>query len=322
MRHWEWKKLGRIFNPIDYAVSSWMQGFAQAPSLLVQKNSVRVFFSTRPPQDKNGLYTSRLAYVDLDRSDLHRVIAIAESPVLSLGQRGAFDEFGTYPMSVAYDGSYIVGYYGGWTRCESVPFNVAVGVAKSYDGGMSFERLGPGPVLGYTYDEPFIISGPKIRRFDDKWILWYIAGKKWILHLGRPEPVYRIRMATSSDGVSWSRIGRDIIPPRIESDEAQASPDVIFQNGVYHMFFCYRFSTDYRSGKRGYRIGYARSVDMINWERNDQLAGLDISESGWDSEMVAYPHIFELDKRIYMLYLGNQVGRYGFGLAVLEGELK
>ena len=29
-------------------------------------------------------------------------------------------------------------------------------------------------------DEPFVISGPKIRRFGDRWYLWYIAGTKWI----------------------------------------------------------------------------------------------------------------------------------------------
>ncbi len=33
--------------------------------------------------------------------------------------------------------------------------------------------------------------------------------------------------------------------------------------------------------------------------------------------MISYPHVFELDGSTYMAYLGNQVGRYGFGLAVL-----
>ena len=47
-----------------------------------------------------------------------------------------------------------------------------------------------------------------------------------------------------------------------------------------------------------------------------------VSDEGWDSEMQSYPHVFELDGRIYMAYLGNQVGRGGFGLAVLDGELR
>jgi len=37
--------------------------------------------------------------------------------------------------------------------------------------------------------------------------------------------------------------------------------------------------------------------------------------------MVAHPHVFELDGEIYMFYLGNQVGKYGFGIAKLIGDL-
>ena len=37
--------------------------------------------------------------------------------------------------------------------------------------------------------------------------------------------------------------------------------------------------------------------------------------------MVSYPHIFEVDETIYMAYLGNQVGRHGFGIARLKGRL-
>ncbi|STQ10996.1 Uncharacterised protein [Enterobacter cloacae] len=60
---------------------------------------------------------------------------------------------------------------------------------------------------------------------------------------------------------------------------------------------------------------------MITWHRDDSKAGIDVSASGWDAEMISYPHVFELDGTIYMAYLGDQVGRYGFGLAQLEGKL-
>ena len=36
---------------------------------------------------------------------------------------------------------------------------------------------------------------------------------------------------------------------------------------------------------------------------------------------LSYPQIIAHDGEIYMLYLGNQVGREGFGIARLEGEL-
>jgi hypothetical protein len=316
-----WIRLGRIFDPTQIEHLSWMKEFAQAPSTLVFPDFVRVFFSCRPSPDADGQYVSRAAYVDLDRRDLRRIVSISSQPILALGARGTFDEFGTYPVSVIRHEDAVWAYYGGWTRCQSVPFNVAIGAAVSRDDGVSFTKLGAGPVLSYSLNEPFVVSGPKIRRFDGRWYLWYIAGIEWLPDAGRAEPVYRIRMAESDDGLDWRRHDQELIAPRIEANECQASPDVIFSRDTYHMFFCYRYSTDYRNKARGYRLGYAFSKDMRVWTRDDAAVGLDVSPSGWDSEMISYPHVFALDGATYMLYLGNQVGRYGFGLARLEGEL-
>lgn len=317
-----WEKLGRIFNPQQVTDRPWLKEFAQAPATMILPDRVRVYFSCRPPADADGQYTSRSAWVDLDRTDLTRVLDLANEPILPLGGLGAFDEFGIYPVTVARDGQRVVAYYAGWTRCQSVPFNTAIGMAESLDGGRTFTRCGTGPVLGPSPDEPFVLSGPKVRNWDGTWNLFYIAGRKWILDQGRPEPVYRIRLATSGDGNQWNKLGHDLIPVRLGPDEAQASPDVFRGREYYHMFFCYRHGTDYRNGSRGYRIGYGYSKDLLNWTRDDARAGIDVSADGWDSEMVSYPHLFELDGCIYMFYLGNQVGREGFGLARLDGTLE
>ena len=314
----KWNKKGRIFNPVDIKNRSWLQEFAQAPSVLIFEDFVRIYFSCRPPADEKGQYVSYSAFADFKRNDLTQLISVSESPILKLGELGTFDEFGTYPVSVIKHQEEVRAYYAGWTRCESVPFNVAIGYATSNNNGISFKKIGMGPVLSYSVDEPFILSGPKIRRFNNKWYLFYIAGKKWILDNDKPEPVYRIRAAVSDDGLTWEKMNRDLIKVKVEAEEAQASPDVFFYNGEYHMFFCYRHSKGYRGKTHGYRIGYASSTDLINWKRDDSKAGIDVSEEGWDNEMISYPHVFELDGRIYMLYLGNHVGKYGFGLAELE----
>ncbi len=318
----KWRKLGKVFTPQEVAGRSWLQEFAQAPATLVCDDFVRVYFSCRPRADENGQYVSYSAYVDLERDDLCKVRQVSAQPILSLGGLGEFDEFGTYPVSVIRHGDEVRSYYGGWTRCESVPFNVAIGMATSRDGGQSFRKLGTGPVLSYSPDEPFVLSGPKIRRFHDTWYLWYIAGRKWKIVAGRAEPVYKIRMATSQDGLLWQKMNQDMIPSRIEQDEAQASPDVFFANGKYHMFFCYRYSSDYRGKEKGYRIGYASSTNLTDWVRDDSKAGIEVSAQGWDDEMISYPHVFALDGKTYLAYLGNQVGRHGFGLAVLDGRLE
>jgi hypothetical protein len=314
----KWKKKGRIFNPVEIKNRSWLQEFAQAPSVLIFDDFVRIYFSCRPPADEKGQYVSYSAFADFKRNDLTQLISVSESPILKLGELGTFDEFGTYPVSVIRNNEEVRAYYAGWTRCESVPFNVAIGYASSNDNGISFEKIGMGPILSYSVDEPFILSGPKIRRFNNKWYLFYIAGKKWILDNDKPEPVYKIRSAVSDDGFTWEKMNKDLIDVKVEEDEAQASPDVIFYSGEYHMFFCYRHSKGYRGKANGYRIGYASSTDLVNWERDDSKAGIDVSEDGWDNEMISYPHVFELDGRVYMLYLGNHVGKYGFGLAELE----
>ncbi len=317
-----WKKLGLVFSPQTVSDRPWLKTFAQAPASLVFKDFVRVYFSCRPPADANGQYVSYSAYVDLDRADLRNVLRVSEQPILSLGGLGEFDEFGTYPVSVIRADNEIRAYYAGWTRCESVPFNVGIGYATSHDDGVTFQKHGNGPILPYTLDEPFVLSGPKIRRFNDTWHLFYIAGRCWKMVDGRPEPVYKIRMATSQDGITWQKHNHDLVESRVEADEAQASPDVIYANGKYHLFFCYRYSADYRGKANGYRIGYASSTNLTDWVRDDSKAGIDVAAEGWDSEMISYPHVLTLDGKTYLFYLGNQVGRDGFGLAELEGELQ
>lgn len=321
----KWTKLGRIFNPIEIKNRpNWMNEYAQAPATLIFDDFVRVYFSCREPRDENGQIISHSAFIDLDIKNLFNIINFAKEPIIELGDKGCFDEFGIYPISVIKKNDEIICYYTGHTRCESVPFDTAIGYAVSKNNGETFEKIGKGPVLPHSLDEPFVISGPKIRKFNDIYYLFYITGKKWIEANGRKEVVYKIRMAISKDGINWTKLNRNIIQEKLGEQEVQGSPDVFYKNDKYHMFFCYMLTPDFRFDKsKSYRIGYAYSTDLINWTRDDSKAGIDISteQNAFDNEMLAYPHVFELDGKIYMLYLGNEVGRYGFGLAELEGEL-
>lgn len=314
----KWKKLGKIFDPKDLRGESWMKEFAQSPSALIFEDYVRVYFCSRPAPTPDGQYQSFLSYVDLDRNNLLKILHVCSEPILGLGGYGTFDEFGTNPVSVIRSGNEIRAYYTGWTRCESVPFNGAIGLAISHDNGNSFTRLGAGPVLSFSPDEPFLMGSPRIRKFGGKWYLWYVAGKEWLKSSGKPEPVYKIRMASSDNGIHWSKLGRDLVESVLGEHECQACADVMYRDGKYHMFFSYRHSHNYKGKEGGYRISYASSVDMLNWTRRDEIAGMHVSESGWDSEMVNYPHVFELDGETYMLYQGNEIGRTGFGVARLE----
>ncbi|MEQ8304022.1 MAG: hypothetical protein RIB47_11565 [Cyclobacteriaceae bacterium] len=316
-----WDKLGRVYNPHDFENrSDWMYEFSQAPCTLIFDDFVRVYFGSRPKRDANGQFVTYSSYVDLNRRNLFKIERFAKKPVLKLGNLGCFDEFGTYPLSVINKGNEIWGYYAGWTRCESVPFNVGIGLGISKDKGETFRKIGEGPILPYSLHEPFVLSGPKIRKFGDTYYLFYIAGRNWLLVSGKPEISHKIRMAVSSDGLNWTKVNKDLIPDGWGENESQASPDIFYANGKYHMFFCGWLPSNFRITRKRL-IGYAFSTDLMNWVRDDSKVGITLSGNGWDSEMVAYPHVFELDGETYMLYIGNEVGRYGFGLAKLNGKL-
>ncbi|MGI0116275.1 hypothetical protein [Zooshikella sp. RANM57] len=315
-----WQKLGRIFDPQQAKNIIWLKHFAQSPTLLKLDSTYRIFFSGRPTPDRQGNYVSYTGYLDLNKHDLFDIQCISAQPVLSLGKLGCFDEFGIYPACIiAHNNQYWL-YYAGWTRCEAVPFNAAIGLAVSHDG-QHFERLGDGPVIGYTIDEPFVIGSPRVRIFNNRWYMWYSAGVEWLPASSlsaRPEPIYKVRMATSDDGIHWQRQGKSIIPDVLDEHECQASADVTFFSGLYHMFFSYRYTLNFKNAARGYRIGYAYSTNLVDWTRDDSQVGIEPSTIGWDSESVSYPHVFKHDNTLYMLYQGNDIGKTGFGLAKLS----
>jgi sucrose-6-phosphate hydrolase SacC (GH32 family) len=152
--------------------------------------------------------------------------------------------------------------------------------------------------------------------------MWYIFGTGWktFAENAAPDRIYKIAHAVSNDGVNWEREGgKQIIADRLGEEESQALPTVIEIESRYHMFFCYRQSFDFRRNRdNSYRIGHAWSDNLRDWVRDDDNPHIDVTPGEWDADMLCYPHVFACDGSIYLLYNGNDFGRYGFGLAVLE----
>lgn len=84
------------------------------------------------------------------------------------------------------------------------------------------------------------------------------------------------------------------------------------------MYFCYRQALNFRKNiGRGYWIGDAYSNNLKYWVRYDASAGIDVSENGWDSDVLCYPSISECEGKNFSLYNSNVFDKYGFGIAVL-----
>ncbi|CAD6873750.1 hypothetical protein [Methylomonas fluvii] len=314
----KWKKLGKIFDPREHSLSNNCFEFAQSPQALVFDNYIRIYFSTREI-DRHGKYLSHISFVDMDKY-FEKIIAVSSSTVIELGGLGCFDEHGIFPMNVFRVKDKVLGYTTGWNRKVSVSTDASIGLAISTDDGVTFKKIGQGPVLTSSLHEPFLVGDAFVTTYGDTFHMWYIHGTKWVRGTSAKEPdrVYKIAHATSKDGVSWRKEGRQLVEDKL-LDECQALPSVIHFDNKYHMFFCYRHATDFRTNtSRAYRIGYAYSTDLVNWIRDDDNVGIDVTKGGWDSDMLCYPHVFEMDGNIYMLYNGNDFGRFGFGVARYE----
>ena len=317
-----WEKLGQIFDPQNLGIENEnLHQYAQAPNVIVFEDKVRIYFTSRTPVDINGNYKSLPFFFEVTSFEPLKLSYIQTNPIQNLGDLGEFDEFGIYPFSVLQDKEKFVAIYGGWTRKSSVPFDVNLGLSISEDGKF-FKKIGKGPILAGNSLEPFVITSPKIRKFNEIYYLFYTSGTQWFYDNGKPEIIYKIKMAKSYDLITWERNGSNLLSDKLGMGEAQASPDVIYDGSHYHMFFCFRKEIDFRDNPiNSYKIGYASSVDLSDWKRDDSKVNLLPSKSGWDSDMVAYPTVFQYQSNTYMLYLGNGVGKSGIGLAKFVGKL-
>lgn len=315
----KWKKLGKIFDPTEHKLHNNCEAFAQSPQALLFDDFVRIYFSTREKDAQTGKFLSHVSYVDMNKR-FDRIIKVADHTVIDLGKLGSFDEHGIFPINILRYNNKIWAYTCGWSRRVSVSVETSTGFAISDDDGATFRKIGEGPVMSSSLHEPFLVGDSFVRRFEGIFHMWYIYGIKWIINEQEAAArVYKIGHAVSSDGISWQKEGRQIVDDRLNVEECQALPTVVYEKGKYHMFFCYREAIGFRENKdKGYRIGYAYSSDLVNWVRDDANGGIDVSENDWDSDMMCYPNVFHCDGKLYMLYNGNEFGRYGFGLAVCE----
>jgi hypothetical protein len=314
-----WIKRGKLFDPTEHALPKGCTLFAQSPQALVCADCVRIFFSTRQAE-ANGMYLSHIAHVDMTK-DLRTILRVSDQPVMPLGDLGCFDEHGIFPLNVVRHGDLVYGYTCGWSRRSSVAVETAIGLAVSRDNGLHFVRHGPGPVLAASLREPCLVGDGFVRIVDGLFHMWYIFGTGWKRYApdASPDRTYKIGHATSTNGIDWIKEeAHQIVPDRLGPDESQALPTVVVIDRRYHMFFCYRESFDFRTAKgRGYRIGHAWSDNLHHWVRDDNDPLLEGTPGDWDSDMQCYPHVYECDGAIRLLYNGNEFGRYGFGWAEL-----
>jgi len=313
-----WNKKGQIWAPS--LQNTWMQEYGQNPNAVVLGDRIRIYFSSRKKSEREGGYISYIFFVDVAKDNPSKILYVHDQPILNTtgkGKLGSFDEFGTMPGSILQRGKETWLYYVGWSRSNKLPYKWANGIAISKDEGITFERFAEEPIVSSQYDYPYLQACPRVYQFgENQFYMWYASGIEWFDHEGRLNPIYVIMSAQSRDGIHWD-LSQQPTLPMVANKECQSSATVFKRNNLYHMFFSYRDVLPAIEQQKQYRIGYAWSKDLVEWQREDRKAGIDVSTTGWDSEAVCYPHIVEVEDKTYLFYSGNQYGCAGFGYAEL-----
>jgi hypothetical protein len=295
-----WIKEGRLFEPQRQA--PWVITHAALPVVQERNGGARLYFSSR---DKQG--RSHIGAADMCLSNPRRVLSVDGTALVSPGPLGAFDDAGVTSSCLVRHGERLFLYYTGWSVGITVPFYLSIGLAISDDDGRTFQRFSPGPLLDRNAVDPYLTASPWIIVEDGVWRMWYVSATEWQSTAAGVRHKYHIRYGESKNGIAWDRSGPVCIDYASAAEYAFGRPCVIRQGSGYRMWYSYRGDT--------YRIGYAESSDGLSWTRRDSGGGLDVSPSGWDSEMVTYPLVLCDGDGLLMLYNGNGYGRTGIGVA-------
>jgi hypothetical protein len=300
-----WVKLGLIFSPDGIARHPKLLTHAANPlPLLLDGDVYRIFFSGRDSSNR-----SSVGAVDVDIVK-RRVVETHFSPVFQHGIPGSF-----YADGVSMGNSYTVKdkrymLFMGWQNPKDTHWRGDIGRLQ-VDSKLNLTLDSSQPFLGVDSTDPISLSYPWVIDLGNcEFQMWYGSTLAW--DAGNGDMLHVIQQASSTDGRFWTRKGL-AVPYQLGVAQAFSRPTVVRNaEGALEMWFSYRSG----NGQK-YRIGYARQLSEGNWELLLSQSGIDVSEMGWDSEMIEYPFVFDHLGSRYMLYNGNGYGKSGFGLAVL-----
>jgi hypothetical protein len=302
-----WKKLGQIFDPNKHRLHPKLKTHASTPvAALIEQDTFRIFFSSRDEVNRSSVGS-------LDFNLLSKeVLAIRNSPVVEHGNLGSFfsDGISLGNYFEANDKKFIS--FMGWTILSDKEWRGEIGYFE-LDNNLLFKDILLDPVI--KLDElidPLSLSYPWVMQMPQgSYKIWY--GSTLSKNSKSGEMLHVINHGSSVDGFNWKKNGLSL-PYQEQVINAFSRPSVIcYDHKNFEMWYSYR-----RAGQKSYGISSAVSNDGKKWLHNKEHLQMSTSNSGWDSEMIEYPFVFQHKQNLYMLYNGNDYGKTGFGLAVFN----
>lgn len=304
----KWVKKSFICSHETFGLS-WFKKNTMVPvPHLVAPDRLRIFL-TMCDKDNVG----RIGYVDVDPENPGHVLGHSTAPVLDIGDDGCFDDSGVLPSALfEKDGKHYM-FYSAYQKHAKVPYSILSGLAVFEGDDFSrLTRVSNVPILERTQAEQFIRSAIFCLEEGARYRIYYSSGNRWINNSIKEAPSYDIKCIESDSLFDWNGATPHPCINLSHDEYGLTTPGVFKEDGVYKMFYAIR------SVAKGYRLGYAESSDGLEWCRMDEKMDIDVSATGWDSEMICFGNLFKHKDKTYLFYCGNHYGMGGMGYAELE----
>jgi predicted GH43/DUF377 family glycosyl hydrolase len=215
----------------------------------------------------------------------------AFNPVLDMGSTGSWDAADIRSSRMILDGDTLKMWYTG----VNTQFVGRIGYASSLDG------------INWTkHPDPVLDIGPA-GSFDDGWVLCGFVIKEgdtlkmWYQGWAGGYHENRIGYATSVDGITWTKYaGNPVLDhgaPGTWNSVGVFFPSVIFDGTTYHMWYGGCDEND------DFRIGYATSLDGIDWNEHPNNPVLEGIAGSWEKDVKDHIVIFD-GTTFHMWYTG------------------
>jgi predicted GH43/DUF377 family glycosyl hydrolase len=199
----------------------------------------------------------------------------------------------------------------GWLNANDNCPHVRIGYAWSLDG-IAWTEYANNPVLNINPDTSQFdadgIETPTVIKdlnapINERYKLWY-AGRKSLCSAVND---HQFGYAYSSNGINWTKYPGN--PVLAAGDSASwyngfiSSPCVLLENGIYKMWFTAPdlvLNGQATDGKGN--IGYATSLDGINWNVNATPVLIAGEQNNWDSASIAEPSVLKIGSTYHMFY--------------------
>jgi len=181
-----------------------------------------------------------------------------------------------------------------------------IGLATSNDG-INWTKSNSNPVLPIGQPGNFDadhVDYPSVIFHNNKYWMWYTGWSSGVRQIG---------LATSTDGVNWTKhSGNPVLtvgPTSAWDAQGAAVPCVIY-DGKFKMWY-------HGKGLYPQAVGYAESIDGINWQKHSGNPVLTPLPNSWESSVIGINSVIKVNGIYQMWYGGNDgnTTRYGYAIS-------